>query len=299
MNRRVWRVNSDNVAAVVVKHPLMKKYHYLYSPRGPLLDDHTTPEDFQLFLRKVEALSGEENVVFYRIEPYLTGTIAVNSFGFDNITDQALLSRQCSPPDTLVLDLEKKEEELLAGMKSKCRYNLNLSRKKGVFVKDAREPDDIKIFYDLNLELEKRGRYHGHHFDYYNNLFMSLSGSNTMKLFIAEHEGQPLAAILVSYFGKVATYLHGASTREKRELMPSYALQWTAIKEAMNRGCSLYDFWGVAPVGEKEHPWSGISRFKRGFGGEELSFGGACDLVLNRKIYKLLSSANRVKKLFR
>ncbi len=191
MDRKTWQVNSGHVEALVVKHPLMKKYHYLYSPRGPLLDDHATPEDFQIFLRKVDALSRGQNVVFYRIEPYFTGIIDINSLGFNNITDQALLSRQCSPPNTLVLDLEKEEEELLAEMKSKCRYNINLSLRKGVTVKDAKEPDDIKIFYDLNLELEKRGRYHGHQFDYYNNLFMSLSGSDNMRLFIAEHEGQP------------------------------------------------------------------------------------------------------------
>jgi lipid II:glycine glycyltransferase (peptidoglycan interpeptide bridge formation enzyme) len=81
--------------------------------------------------------------------------------------------------------------------------------------------------------------------------------------------------------------------------MPTYALQWRAICEAKNMRCRIYDFWGVSPKGDKNHPWTGISRFKRGFGGEELSFGGAYDMAFDGRYYKLLSTANRFRKLMK
>jgi len=299
MGRKTWLINSGNTRTLLIKYPLFRNRNYLYCPRGPLFNDDSTQEDFQDILSRIRAISKEENVFFCRMEPYVSGKIDMQEHGFMKVTRHAPLSRQYSPQNTLVLNLKNKEEELLAAMKSKCRYNINLSRRKGVVVRNADKLDDIDIFYQLNLDLENRGQYHGHEYDYYRQLFLTLSKSNHLKLFIAEHDGQPLAAILVTFFGEVATYLHGASSREKRELMPSYALQWAAIKEAMNRGCTLYDFWGVAPAEDKEHPWSGISRFKRGFGGEEIGFGEACDLALNKTGYKLLCSVNLIKKRLR
>lgn len=299
LKRKSWVVKGDNIQGLVLKYPLIRDKFYLYSPRGPIISKNVKLQDIKLFLRKVEALAKEENAVFYRIEPYLLDQADIYKFGFRRTSPHAPVSQQFSPKNTLVLDITKIEEKILASMKPKWRYNINLSTRKGVKIREGTGHKDIKTFFDLTLEMEKRGGYHGHEFAYYNQMYKALGHKDVLKLFIAEHEGEPLAAILVSFFGQLATYLHGASSNERRELMPTYALQWAAIKEARDRRCRAYDFWGVAPSGAKNHPWTGISRFKRGFGGEELEFRGTYDLPLDKKYYAILKTANRVRKVFK
>lgn len=322
LKRKSWVVKGDNVQGLVLKYPLYKDKYYFFSPRGPIMTKGAKLQDLKLFLRKVEALAKEENAVFYRIEPYVLDQADIYKFGFRKIARHAPVSQQFSPENTLVLDISQSEDKVLAQMKPKWRYNINLASRKDIKVREGKGSEDIKIFYELTKEMEKRGGYQGHEYDYYKKMFEVLGcgnnkeqrdpstrttrksvgmteGDDILKLFIAEHEGKPLAAILVSYFGQVATYLHGASGNEKRELMPTYALQWTAIQEAKKRNCRIYDFWGVSPADEKNHLWAGISRFKRGFGGEELSFGGAYDMAFDKKYYTLLSAANRFRKLIK
>lgn len=299
LKRKSWVVKGDNIQGLVLKYPLYKDKYYFFSPRGPIMNKNAKLKDLKLFLRKVEALAREEKAVFYRIEPYQLDQSDIYKFGFRKIARHAPVSQQFSPENTLVLDITKPEEKIMAQMKPKWRYNINLASRKGVKIREGKTEKDVAIFYELTKEMEKRGGYTGHEADVYKKMFKALKNKDLINLFIAEFEGKPIAAILVTYYGQVATYLHGASGNEKRELMPTYALQWEAIREAKKRGCRLYDFWGVAPLEAKNHPWEGISRFKRGFGGEELSFAGAYDLSFDKKLYKIFSTVNKFRKLFR
>lgn len=299
LKRKSWVVKGDNVQGLVLKYPLYKDKYYFYSPRGPIMTKSAKLQDLKLFLRKVEALAKEENAVFYRIEPYILDQADIYKFGFRKMAKHAPLSSQFSPENTRILDISRPEEKILAEMKPKWRYNINLANRKGIKVREGRDSKDIKIFYELTKEMEKRGGYQGHEYDYYQKMYEALAKEDILKVFIAEYNGEPLAAILVSYFGQVATYLHGASGNEHRELMPTYALQWAAICEAKKRNCRIYDFWGIAPEGAKNHSWAGVTRFKKGFGGEEISFGGAYDIAFDRKYYNLLSMANRFRKLIK
>jgi lipid II:glycine glycyltransferase (peptidoglycan interpeptide bridge formation enzyme) len=299
LKRKSWVVKGDNVQGLVLKYPLYKDKYYFYSPRGPIMSGKAKLQDLKLFLRKVEHLAKEENAVFYRIEPYVLDQSDIYKFGFRKMAKHAPLSAQFSPENTLVLDISRAEDKILAEMKPKWRYNINLANRKGIEVREGKGTKDIKIFYELTKEMEKRGGYTGHEYEYYEKMYETLTKGDILKIFIAEYEGKPLAAILVSYFGHVATYLHGASGNEKRELMPTYALQWAAIQEAKNRNCRLYDFWGIAPEGASNHSWAGVTRFKKGFGGQEIRFGGAYDMAFDGKYYKLLSTANRFRKLIK
>ena len=326
LKRKSFLIKSDHVEALVIKYPLIGRNlfskidsrrslsarssakedgndkgrgdkYYFYSPRGPIADSKVKLNDLKVFFRKVESLAKEENAVFYRIEPYSLGQVDIYKFGFRKIAKHAPLSAQFSPENTLILDITKPEEKILAEMKPKWRYNINLASRKDVKVRQGKSLNDIKIFYNLTLEMEKRGGYKGHEFEYYKKMFEVLSSKNVLKLYIAEYEDEPLAAILVSFYGQVATYLHGASGNEKRELMPTYALQWAAIQDAKKKGCKIYDFWGIAPDGAKNHSWAGVTRFKKGFGGEALHFSGAYDVAFDKSYYRLLSGLNRIRKL--
>ena len=157
------------------------------------------------------------------------------------------------------------------------------------------------IFYQLSEETAKRNKIKIYEKDYYEKLVEYFGQGDKeikLKMYLAEKDGSPLAAIMVIYFGDGATYLHGASSSEGRELMPNYLLQWRAILDAKKDGYKWYDLWGVS---DNNGAWAGITRFKKGFGGEDFRYMGAWDYVLNRKwynIFLIMKYFNNIKKLF-
>jgi lipid II:glycine glycyltransferase (peptidoglycan interpeptide bridge formation enzyme) len=192
------------------------------------------------------------------------------------------------PPDTVLVDLRRPEAEILAAMKSKCRYNIRLAGKKGVAVEEA-GLDSVPVFYELYRETSERDRIVLHPELYYRRLIALAAerrasgelGAPDARLWIARHEGHALAAIITLFFGGQAVYLYGASSDEKRNLMPAYALQWAAIRAAKAAGCSSYDLFGIPPTDDPSHPMAGLYRFKTGFGGEIAHRAGSWDYPLS------------------
>ncbi len=103
-----------------------------------------------------------------------------------------------------------------------------------------------------------------------------------VELFLADFKNKIIAANIVVFWEKTAIYLHGASDYEQRNLMAPHLLQWEQIKEAKKRGCIEYDFWGI-----DEKKWPGVTRFKKGFGGREVEYPGAFDLIFQPVWYKI------------
>jgi len=220
-----------------------------------------------------------------------------------------ILSHGQEPAETVLINLEKSEEELLASMQQKTRYNIRLAEKKGVEVKCQMSPPEadpplaeniknqINTFYKLAEETAKRNKIKIYQDDYYKKLveYFGQGDKNIkLKLYLAQKKEKTLAAIMVIYFGNGATYLHGASSNDGRELMPNYLLQWQAMREAKKEGYKIYDLWGVS--GENK-TWAGITRFKRGFDGREIKFMGSWDYVLNKKWYNIFRLLKIIKKI--
>ena len=159
-------------------------------------------------------------------------------------------------------------------MKPKTRYNTRLAEKKGVTV---RAWDDIEAFHKMMLVTGGRDGFGIHSLEYYKRAYELLQPKGLGEILVAEYEGKPLAALFVARNGHRAYYLYGASTDEERNRMPTYLLQWEAMKWAKARGCEEYDLWGVPDEDEvnsrsqvkvrHDGLW-GVYRFKRGFGGE-------------------------------
>ncbi len=190
------------------------------------------------------------------------------------------------PPDTVLLPLYKTEEELLSAMKPKWRYNIRLAEKKGVTVKAA-GAESIDSFYKVFMETAARDRIAVHGKDYYKSLLeLSSDGSHVKTtLYIAEHEGETLAGIITLFTDTEAVYLYGASSDNKRNLMPAYLLQWTAIQDAKKFGSKVYDFYGIPPTDDEHHPMHGLYRFKTGFGGTVVHRAGSIDMPVKPVFY--------------
>ena len=150
-------------------------------------------------------------------------------------------------------------------------------------------------WYRLYEETARRDRITLHERSYYQNLFDLAgsygSGAPELYLLSARHEGELLAGIIVAVMGEGAWYLYGASSDRKRNLMPSYGLQWRAIRLARERGCRFYDLFGIPPSEDPGHPMHGLVRFKTGFGGRMVNRPGCYDVVLRPLLYRAYRSA--------
>lgn len=208
-----------------------------------------------------------------------------------NFKSELIKGSDVQPPDTVVLQIDKSDEELLSGMKQKWRYNIRLAEKRGVIVKEAGQAG-LEVFYSLYKETALRDKIAIHPKSYYAGLFELIHEYNKnpapkLQLWIATYNNINLAAIICLIYGDTASYLYGASSNDYRNLMPSYALQWAAIKAAKDAGCVYYDFFGIPPTKDEDHPMSGLYRFKTGFGGQIRHYAGAWDYSYKPFLYGL------------
>jgi len=196
------------------------------------------------------------------------------------------------PVDTRIIDLTKDGDRLLAEMKPKTRYNIRLSRRRGIRVKDApfhRLPE----WYRMYLETAERNGIYRHGYGNFEGLLRTKNEYNLpntdVHLLIAEKDGVPLAGMILAIHGDTATYLYGASGSGKRNLMPTYQLQWEAIRIARQERCKWYDLFGIPPNGDVAHPMHGLYRFKVGFGGVTFHRQGCWDYPLDAVRYHRFS----------
>jgi lipid II:glycine glycyltransferase (peptidoglycan interpeptide bridge formation enzyme) len=190
------------------------------------------------------------------------------------------------PPDTIIVDLKKKEDEILARMKPKTRYNIGLAARRSVSVRIG-GPSDLSLWMDLYGQTARRNNIVFHGKAHFEALMDRNSPDTRVQLLIAEKRKSPLAAMFLSISADRATYLYGASSDEGRSLMAPYAIQWAAIKKARQAGCTSYDLFGVAPRPDPEHPLYGLYRFKSGFGGALLHRQGTWDYPYDQEAYKV------------
>jgi len=266
-----------------IKNSLPFGKSYLYCPNGP-------DKVGDGFIRKAKELAKKENAIFIRIEP----------LEIKKTTNQKLKkSKSVQPPSTLMLDLTKSKEQLLTEMKPKTRYNIRLAEKKGVKIEVSTDPEKIEIFHKILSETTSRDQFRGHSKDYYKKMLKFFGEKGITKLYLAKYDGEYIAANIMCFFGNTADYLHGASSNKHREVMAPHLLQWQAITDAKKDSFKYYDFWGIAPDDSPKHKWAGVTRFKKGFGGEQIDYPGTFDVVISKwwyLIYKIMRFANRVLK---
>ncbi|MFH1088405.1 MAG: peptidoglycan bridge formation glycyltransferase FemA/FemB family protein [Patescibacteria group bacterium] len=294
---KIWRlaVTSEGqtlAQLLVIKIPLKFGLNIFYAPRAILINK-TQPANHQhtamkLIINYLKKIASKEKAILFRTDPPLppddsTALSIYKSLGF------VVSPKSTQPKTNLWLDIRPKEPNLLLQMKPKTRYNIRLSEKHNIRVHATQKPEEITIFNDLIHTTSIRDSFHSHPDNYYTQQFFTLSKYNSMSLFVAEYNGQPLATALVSFFGHTATYLHGASSGQHRDKQPTYALHWEIIKTAKQHDCTIYDLGGVNL--STHHAWAGITRFKLGFGGNIVDYIGNLELPLNKpwfKLYQLL-----------
>lgn len=202
------------------------------------------------------------------------------------------------PAWTQTIDLAKSEDELLAKMKPKTRYNIKLAQKKGVTVKEMTTDGGFEIFIKLYFETCKRQHYAGHNYDYHKTLFTELN-NNISHILVAYYNETPIAAYHLFKFNDVLYYPYGGSSDQYREVMGANLLMWEAMKFGKANGCTSFDLWGsLSPEYDSNNIWSGFTRFKEGFGTQFVETVGSYDLVVNNLLYSPLILAQKIREKF-
>ncbi|MDI6769065.1 MAG: peptidoglycan bridge formation glycyltransferase FemA/FemB family protein [Anaerolineales bacterium] len=312
-------------AAMILKRAIpvggfAKKMCVLYVPKGPLMDWNDAALR-QRVLDDLRAYARRQGAIFVKIDPDValgTGIPGSEEEALDNggqavrsdLTRRGWLfsSDQIQFRNTVLIDLSPPEEELLARMKQKTRYNVRLAEKKGVSVRPG-TPADLPMLYKMYAETSIRDGFVIRDEPYYQTVWQTFMRSHVGKLeslnfgtfkpvnlptcepLIAEVEGQAVAAIFLFFFAGRAYYLYGMSREAQREKMPNYLLQWEAMRRAKAAGCKLYDLWGAPDVFAANDPLWGVFRFKEGLGGTVFRGLGAWDYTPSPVLYKIYTQA--------
>jgi len=243
------------------------------------------------FLNEIDRLCRNERAVFLKIEPDIWASPASAKHFLLKPNGFRSSPHDVQPARTILVDLSGDEDAVLARMKQKTRYNIRLALKKGVVVYSSA---NLEVFHNLMNITARRDGFAVHSLEYYRHAYELFSCTGECELLFAEYDGRPLAALMVFARGGRAWYFYGASSDEHRDVMPSYLLQWEAMRWARSHGCRLYDLWGVPDATEDELEASftqrsdglwGVYRFKRGFGGQLVRALGPWDRVYNWPLY--------------
>jgi peptidoglycan pentaglycine glycine transferase (the first glycine) len=294
----LFKEEDQAVAAALVlrrKLPLLPA-SVLYVPKGPVVD-WTEPARASQVLAELEGLARQWRAVSIKIDPDVYYPDRTPSFSPRPAcapgTRELLAERgwrfsgeQIQFRNTVLLDLDLPEDDLLAGMKQKTRYNVRLAARRGVEVR-AGTGSDLALFYDLYEGTAQRDGFPIRPAGYYHDVWRTFLDAGQARLLLAEVEGDVVAGLMIFTFGPAAWYIYGASSDRHRNLMPNNLLQWEAIRSARSAGYKVYDLWGAPDDLDESDPMWGVVRFKLGLGGELAEGLGAWDFPVSKAGYWL------------
>jgi len=278
---QVEHVIAGDCGAQILFRKLPLGFTLAYIPKGPVGDT----DCWDSLWDAVDARCRQRRAIFLKVEPDLWEREADSLWGGQPPSGFRLSPHGIQPRRTLVVDISLPEDEILARMKQKTRYNIRLAARKGVTVAQS---GDVETFHALMQVTSARDAFGVHTLAYYRRALEQFTPRGEAVLLLAAFDGQPLAGLMVFARGTRAWYFYGASSNEHRRLMPAYLLQWEAMRWAKARGCRGYDLWGVPDEDEaaleanfmaQQGGLWGVYRFKRGFGGRLYRSAPAWDRV--------------------
>lgn len=299
MGSKIWRLGaySDNnlIATALIFKVSARRGTFLFIPHGPVFLGELPTKDkrdiLELLLIYLSDIIKEEKASFVRISPILSKNEVNDAIFIDLGFRKAPIHMH--PEVTWELDLTPSEDKILAGMRKTTRYLIKQAEKNpDIEIVKSTNPDDLKLFWPVYLKTAKR-----HHFTVFSERYLraemeSFLDNNNIVIFLGKYKGEVISAAIFVIWQNMCFYHHSGSLTKFNKIPASYLLQWNAIKEAKNRGCKIYNFWGIAPdikidqdVKRSKHPWAGLSLFKMGFGGYRKDYISTQDLIVSKKYW--------------
>ncbi|MCL6096165.1 MAG: peptidoglycan bridge formation glycyltransferase FemA/FemB family protein [Patescibacteria group bacterium] len=273
-----------------------KRGKYLTVPGGPIIDWRKSAlvKSFAQEIKKIAILN---DCAFARVRPQILS----DGFSKEIFKDNGFVNAPIHLHAELTsqLDTTKPEDELLTSMRKTTRYEIKKALSLGIEVTTTNNLREIRGFYDLQIQTSKRQKFVPFSYEYLYEQFKVFAQNDMALLYKARMGKKLLAQAFVIFYGNEAVYHYGASTDEGRKYPGAYLIQWQAILEARKRGMTRYNFWGVSPTDKAKHRFHGLSLFKRGFGGEDVEYLHAQDLIINYPKYLINYAVETMRKFTR
>jgi lipid II:glycine glycyltransferase (peptidoglycan interpeptide bridge formation enzyme) len=311
IGNKIWRFGLFQIAngklqienlisvALVIKI-LAKRGTFLFVPHGPVIIQNSKIKNqnenlkfkiFKEFLEKLKKLAKEEKCDFIRIAPILEGNEKNERIFKELGFREAPI--HIHPEITWELDISKSEDEILKKMRKTTRYLIRQALKnKEIEILKSEKIEDLEEFNKIYQETATRHRFIPFSFDYLKNEFLAFKDDKQILIILGKYKGETVSGGIFVFWQKIGFYHHGASSQKYPKIPVSYLTIWEAIKEAKNRGCEKFNFWGIAPlknsksqIPNSKHPWAGLTLFKMGFGGEKKEYIKTHDFPISKKYW--------------
>jgi lipid II:glycine glycyltransferase (peptidoglycan interpeptide bridge formation enzyme) len=290
--------DEDNkiIAAYAGVVETAKRGTYMAIAGGPILD-WSDKKVVEKVFSDIKSHGTEQNCAFVRVRPQLE--LSKKSLKLMEKLGLKRAPMYLSVEYAGILDLEKSEEEILAGASQGFRRKLRKAEKAEISVETSRDPKIVKTFYDLEVSHAKRQGFVAFSENFLKKQFEAFSKNNEVLMYIAKKDGEILAMNFMIFYGPEASYHYGVSSDLGTKYSAAPLLHIKAMDEARKRGCVRYNLWGIVGLEEKSHRFFGVSEFKRSFGCEELKYTPAHDLILKPLAYQKTKIVESVRKKLR
>ncbi len=286
ISHKIWRfgVYGEKLecVALIIKIKA-RRGTFLFCPHGPVIKSAIQSEKLKvlkILLNELKNIAKTEGVSFIKISPLWPR----NQENLEMFKRMGFMTAplHINPELTWELDIRSPEEELLKNMRKTTRYLIRQGIKnKEINIIKSCDSEKAKSFNELYKEVALRHHFTPFSLDYLKNEINAFKDDDNILVFSGLYKGELVAAAIIVFWQKRAFYHHGASSMKYAKIPITYLLQWEAIKEAKKRGCQYYNFWGLAPANKPNHPWAGLTLFKKGFSGQEKEYIKTQDLPLN------------------
>lgn len=284
MSNKIWRIgiyNSDKLIGIALATKLVaRRGTFLLIQHGPI------GNGLEILTNELRKIAREEKASFVRIAPLYENNKENRKLFLDLGFRQAPMHANAYEA-TLKLNLASPEEELLMNMRKTTRYLIRQAEKSpDIEILQSQKPKDVDVINNLLKEVVRHQHFTPVSLEYLKNEFLAFRPDNQISLFLGKYKGKVVAGAFVLFWSNIGFYHQAALLQKYHKIPIAYLLQWEAIKEAKRRGCKLYDFWGyVNPQKYPNHPWSGPTLFKMGFGGRPFEYVKTQDLPLSKKYW--------------
>ncbi|MFN8527590.1 MAG: peptidoglycan bridge formation glycyltransferase FemA/FemB family protein [Anaerolineae bacterium] len=278
-----------------------KLFKVVYAPKGPALA-YDDPAITSAILDHLQTFARSQGAIWLKVDPDVIEATGMPGESDDqpDSTGQQVISElqrrgwrfsadQVQFRNSVIVDLTRSEDELLAAMSQNTRRKVRVAERDGVTIRVG-SAADLPLLYDLYKITGERDQFLIRPFSYYELAWKTFIEAGLAHPLIAEFDGKPIAHVILFHFGQKCWYFYGASSNEHRESMPNYLLQWQAMKWAKTRGYTKYDMWGAPnQFIESDSMW-GVFAFKRGFRGVVTRHIGAWDYAPYPPLYALYTN---------
>lgn len=286
----IEQLNGENQCSAVMILKEAKRGRYLEIPGGPIGD--WGGDAMSHFLQEIAELAKAQKCVFVRMRPNISDNDKNHKIAAKLGLVQAPMHLHAE--HTVMLDLTKSEDELMADMRRQTRYEVRRADKLGIKLVRGNSKQDFDDFYTLQQETAKRQGFIAPSADFLHAQRKAF-GDNA-QIYTAKLNGEVLARGLVMLQAPEAVYNEAASTEAGRKLPGAYALQWQVIRDAKAAGLKRYNLFGIAPPNSPKHRYAGVTTFKTGFGGEQIAYLPAQDMIIRPLHYKFVQILEKARK---